>query len=432
MDGQFWRFAGFEYSPITGLRRDGVVIPIGPQARQLLELLLRSNGAVVSKAQIAAELWPGRPPSDDSIDRCAYLLRKPLREAGGGDVIATAYGRGLSLRAKIDVVDPEGHDRRPRPTMVDGRVAALWQTTFELAGARSREGLERAGRAVDEALATDPNSPEFLTLSADITISRAMRGFFEPAHARARIEADIGRALAAAPDYPPALAALGWAQAALSTTPHAGLALLDRALELDGGHHRARLYRGWSRAGETRLDDAVADLDAGLSVSPLDQALLGLRAWLDICAGAVADGERRARVGLDRRPGAIGLSTVAAIAACLLGRHAEAAEALESHLGAHPTDPILLAVMAYVQACGGRTAQAEETLAGLGQVSRAPSIHAAAALLAMGRDKEAGALLASKAAERCPYFVFAGHDPRLAGLRPEIERLKAATASGQG
>jgi transcriptional regulator HilA, main transcriptional regulator of SPI1 len=431
MSGQFWRFAGFEYSQVGGLQRDGAPVPIGPQARQLLELLLRSNGGVVSKAEIAASLWPGRPPSDDSIDRCAYLLRKPLREAGGGDVIATAYGRGLSLRARIELIDPEADSGRPRPASIDGRVAALWQTAYELSGHRTRDGFERAHRAVEDVLAIDPDSPEIRTFAADITIGRAMRGFIEPARARDMIEADAGRALEIAPDYPPALAALGWSRSTLSSTPDGGAELLDRAIDLDGRHSKARLYRGWARAGEERLDGAIADLDAGLEVSPLDQALLGVRAWLEICAGNVESGEKRARDGLERRPGAVGLAVVAAIAASLRGRHDEAIDVLETHLDTHPADPIVLSVLAYAQASAKKVAQASQTLAELDQTAWTPGIHAAAALLAMGRDEEAMRLLAARRAEGCPFLAFAAHDPRLAELRPQIARLGLA-AQGRG
>ncbi|HEY8160658.1 MAG TPA: winged helix-turn-helix domain-containing protein [Methylocystis sp.] len=97
------RFAGFTYSPRKGLWRGGVEIPLGPQARQLLELLLEADGGGVTRQEISARLWPNRPPSDASIDRCVYLLRKPLREAGFGDLVATTYGRGLSLRAEVEV-----------------------------------------------------------------------------------------------------------------------------------------------------------------------------------------------------------------------------------------------------------------------------------------------------------------------------------------
>lgn len=432
MRGHLWRFAGFEYSPMAGLKRDGQPIPIGPQARQLLELLLHSNGAVVSKAEIAAQLWPGRLPSDDSIDRCAYLLRKPLRDAGGGDVVATVYGRGLSLRARIEIVDPNAGASWSPASKIASRVSGLRQTAYELSGSHTCAGFESAQKAIEQALAADPDCPEIRTLSAEITIARAMRGFIGPARASEMIEANTDRALAFAPDYPPALAARGWARATLGGALQPGLDLLDRAIERDGFNAKARLYRGWARAGGERLEAAISDIDVGLDSSPLDQALLAIRAWMEVCSGNPAGGEKRAQDGLKRRPGAIGLVVVASIGASLLGRHREAISLLKDYLQSHPADPVILGAMAYAQAAAGMTAEARETFAELDKAAHVPSLHAAAALLAMGCADEATDLLALKSAEACPCFVFASQDPRLAELRPEIARLRSVRAQGQG
>jgi DNA-binding winged helix-turn-helix (wHTH) protein len=190
------RFAGFFYSAQTGLQRDGVQIHLGPQARQLLELLLESNGSVVSKADIASRLWPDRPPSDDSIDRCAYLLRKPLRQAGFGDLIATAYGRGLSLRAKVEPFAPESEPTLSFSQAVEGRTLDLWRTAYELAGTHSRDGYARAQSAIAAAVESGCESPAIWSLSADIAAGRVVRGHLRPAQAAAMIENDAGRALA--------------------------------------------------------------------------------------------------------------------------------------------------------------------------------------------------------------------------------------------
>lgn len=130
MNEQTWRFAGFTYSPQQGLSYGGDELKLGPQARQLLELLLEAKGGVVTRQEIGARLWKGRPASEESIDRCVYLLRKPLREAGFGDLVSTAYGRGLSLRATVEATS------QPMP-------------------ARSRPA---AGAVVSEASAADSSS----------------------------------------------------------------------------------------------------------------------------------------------------------------------------------------------------------------------------------------------------------------------------------
>lgn len=419
------RFAGFSYSAESGLQRDGEQIQLGPQARQLLELLLESEGGVVSKDAIAARLWPDRPASDDSIDRCAYLLRKPLREAGAGDLIATSYGRGLSLRAQIECLDPETAPRAVEPTP-NARILDLWQTAYELAGNRTREGFERAQIAIDAAAELDPNSAAIGSLAADIAAGRVIRGFLRPAAAAEMIENAAGRALAIAPDFVPALAVLGWARAVLLRRPEDGLALLDRAVALDPRYAKARSYRSWALVGLGQLDAALADAEEGLRASPLDQALLSLRAWETLCAGDVDASLRLAREGFEQRPDAGTLLLVNAIASGMQGRRDEAVAIARRAVTASPGDPFLMCVLASAQAAAGETRQAEETLAAATRddSAAAPTAFLAAPVLALGRRDEALALLARGQAEGCPWFSFAAFDPRLAPLRDEIARLK--------
>ncbi|WP_424363662.1 winged helix-turn-helix domain-containing protein [Methylocystis parvus] len=432
MSGSVWRFAGFEYSPQSGLWRDGAQLHLGPQARQLLELLLESRGGVVSKAEIAARLWPDRPPSDDSIDRCAYLLRKPLREAGYGDLIATAYGRGLSLRATIDFLDPDGVGAPATDRRVDGRTLDLWQTAYELAGKRTRDGYERAHSAIAAAGELDPSSPAVWSLSADIAAGRAIRGHLCPAEAAAMIERDAGRALALAPGFTAALAVLGWAQAALMGRTEDGLALMDRAVGEDPTYSKVRAYRGWVLARLDRLQEAIDDTEAGLRLSPHDQGLLIQRAWLELCMGNIAESVELAHKGLFLRPDGGWLRGVAAIAASLSGDHAAAEEAARQGLELVPEDPALFAVLAAVLARAGRNGEAADMLSaarGDGGGCAAPSLFTAAALLAMDQPEAALGEISRGRDAGCPWFAFAPHDPRLAPLRDEIRRLAATEAS---
>ncbi|WP_457797835.1 tetratricopeptide repeat protein [Methylocystis sp. S23] len=425
MSGLVWRFAGFDYSPQTGLRRDGLQIHLGPQARQLLELLLESKGGVVSKAEIASRLWPDRPPSDDSIDRCAYLLRRPLRMAGFGDLIATAYGRGLSLRASIEIVDPSKATAQPVEAGLDGRTLNLWKTAYELAGKRTRDGYERAQAAVAAAGELDPSSPAVWSLAADIAAGRAIRGLIHPAKAAAMIERDAGRALALAPGFAAALAVLGWERAALLGRLEDGLALMDQAVAQDPDYGKARAYRCWAYVGLGRLGEALQDAEAGLSVSPHDQGLLSLRAWLELCAGDLDAAAAQARRGLQLRPDGGWLRSVIAIAASLAGRHAEAEEAVRSGLRIIPDDPPLTAMLAYVLAAAGRAAEAEESLAAShdGGESAPPPLFMAAAHLALARTEDALRALERARDDGCPWLIFARFDPRLAPLRADIRRL---------
>lgn len=428
MSGSIRKFAGFVYNPQTGLQKDGVPIHLGPQARQLLELLLDANGAVVSKAEIASRLWPERPPSDDSIDRCAYLLRRPLRDAGFGDLIATYYGRGLSLRARVETVALDGSAPCGERAAPSARIFDLYRTAYELAGSRKRDGFERAEAAIEAAMPRDPDSPAIWSLSADLAVSRVLYGLMPPERAVTQIERTAGRALELAPDYAAALASLGWARAALRRLPEEGLAMLDRAVAQDPHYGTARVYRSWALAAQDRLEEAIEEIEAGLRASPLDQFPLGVRAWLRMCAGDLDGGGEQARRGLEIRPDGGWLWAVAAITASLRDRHDEAIEAARKGLDVLRDDPTLLAVLSYVLAAAGQKDEADGALvaASADDEVSPPPLFEAAAMLALGRRADAVEALARGRDMGCPWFVFFGHDPRLAPLRDDIARIRAA------
>ena len=430
MGGAVWRFGEFTYSALGGLQRDGAQIHLGPQARQLLEALLEARGAVVSKGDIAARLWPDRPASDDSIDRCAYLLRKPIREAGGGDLIATAYGRGLSLRADVETLSPEAEPAQGAEPSPSSRILELWQTAYELAGNRTRDGFARAQAAIAAAAELDPASPPIWALDADIAIGRAVRGFLSPSRAAEMIERAAGRALEISADYSPALAALGWSEGLMRRRRVEGLALLNRSVATDPHYAKARVYRAWLRADLGDLAEAIADINEGLRESPLDQALLSLQAWLTLCRG---DHERAAtlsRRGLELRPDAATLHLVLSIFDSLAGRHEAAVMAARRGVAASPGDPFVMSVLAYAEATAGRMAEAQETLASACSFDGVapPLSFLAAATLALGRPDEAVRQLTRARDEGCPWFAFVPYDPRLEPVRPDIAHIRAASA----
>ncbi len=432
MNGLVWRFSGFEYSQHGGLWKDGVQIPVGPQARQLLELLLECNGAVVSKAEISERLWPGRPVSDDSIDRCAYLLRKPLKAAGAGDRIATAYGRGLSLRALVETLDPESHKGRASECKVDCHTLDLWQTAHELAGSLTGDGFARAQDAVLAAGAQNEFSPALWSLSAHIAASRVTIGYLRPADGLEIIERDAGRALTLSPDFLPAVSVLGWARATLDARPEEGVEMLDRVVARDPFYSKALAHRSWARVGLSQLDGAIEDMDEALRVSPHDRTHLSMRAWLAFCAGDIDGSERLADDGLQVRPDAVGLHCVRAMAASLSGRHAEAETASRDGLQRAPDNPIAAAVLAYVLARAGRMEEAEATLSALcaDDALAPPQLFVSAAQLALGQADTAEGSLRGGLEEGCPWIAFAPFDPRLEPLRGHIDLMSRKADAG--
>ena len=67
-----------------------------PRIMQVLSLLARRRGSVVSRGELVAECWDGRAVGDDAINRCIQALRRLARMRGGYS-IRTVKGLGYRL-----------------------------------------------------------------------------------------------------------------------------------------------------------------------------------------------------------------------------------------------------------------------------------------------------------------------------------------------
>jgi DNA-binding winged helix-turn-helix (wHTH) protein/tetratricopeptide (TPR) repeat protein len=74
----------------------GNLVDVGPKVVETFAVLVRSEGRYVSKEAIAAEVWPNRGASDESVWRNISTLRKILLPECG-DVITTLSRRGYRL-----------------------------------------------------------------------------------------------------------------------------------------------------------------------------------------------------------------------------------------------------------------------------------------------------------------------------------------------
>lgn len=75
-------------------------LQLTPKEYRLLELLLRSNGSVLSRSKILENLWSfDEPPEEDAVKALVKRLRQKLKANGApDDFVATAYGMGYYLK----------------------------------------------------------------------------------------------------------------------------------------------------------------------------------------------------------------------------------------------------------------------------------------------------------------------------------------------
>jgi DNA-binding winged helix-turn-helix (wHTH) protein len=95
------------------LLADGVPVPIGGRAIDVLIALVEAGGQIVTKDEIVSRVWPGRFIEDNCLQFQISALRKAL--APDRDFIKTIHGRGYCFIADISAdAEPEVVAAPPR------------------------------------------------------------------------------------------------------------------------------------------------------------------------------------------------------------------------------------------------------------------------------------------------------------------------------
>jgi tetratricopeptide (TPR) repeat protein/DNA-binding winged helix-turn-helix (wHTH) protein len=102
------RDANLEVRPdLGGLRRDGEEIYLRPKTFQTLLFLLDQRHRVVSKDEIAAEIWPDAAVTDDTIVQCIVEIRKLLGDdAKQAKFVRTFAKSGYRFVGAVEAVEP--------------------------------------------------------------------------------------------------------------------------------------------------------------------------------------------------------------------------------------------------------------------------------------------------------------------------------------
>jgi predicted ATPase/DNA-binding winged helix-turn-helix (wHTH) protein len=90
------------------LRADGAAIPIGGRAFEIVEILVRAAGELVSKDEVMRHVWPGTNVEDNTIEVHISAIRKAL----GSDrkMLKTVTGRGYRLLGDWRIRHPVKQD----------------------------------------------------------------------------------------------------------------------------------------------------------------------------------------------------------------------------------------------------------------------------------------------------------------------------------
>jgi DNA-binding response OmpR family regulator len=113
------RFGPFELSASKrALRRDGVTLPLGSRAFDILVYLAERPGEIIGKKELIEHVWPNVTVDEGSLRVHVAAIRKALGDGQFGNrYIANVRGRGYSfIGPLIRLVDSTEHvSERPLP-----------------------------------------------------------------------------------------------------------------------------------------------------------------------------------------------------------------------------------------------------------------------------------------------------------------------------
>ena len=424
-------------------------VRLRPKTFDVLTMLVRHAGQVVSKQRLIEAVWGDVAVTDDSLVQCLVEIRRALGD--GHFAIRTVRGRGCLLDGEVTAVSPAsecGHLPAPdavaptAPPVVAPRTPRRW--AFGAVGAGALLSVLAAvaafgprWRQPDAPALQDSMSVEARSeLDAGLGLLRISRAQTDLQQARER----FARAIALDPAYAAAHAALGnvlvmqsgfGVQPALELLPLAGAAAEQsyrRAVALDPSA-QFNVVDAHLLVGIGRLEDAVAESDRLLAIDPASPVRLASNCIVKYLArrhaAALAACDRSVQVD----------STYSnshfwrALVLTEVGRHEEAMQAALTTRRTVAFSPTW--VVGYLHARAGRLAEAREVLRAVqarALTTDVPPVEMAFLLATVGERAQALDWLARAHRHNGPWTELLAVHPAADPLRAE-PRFRALLAA---
>ena len=110
-----YRVGRFVLRPFRQLLDGGIPVLIGRKALDLLSVLAKAEGALVTKDELMATVWPKAIVEDNAIQVHIAALRKVLGTDAG--LLSTVHGLGYRLAAAPAISSPRPRSEAPPDTM---------------------------------------------------------------------------------------------------------------------------------------------------------------------------------------------------------------------------------------------------------------------------------------------------------------------------
>lgn len=177
-----WRFGGFVLDERKReLSLDGRNIALEPKPLNMLMLMLRHPGELITKNDLMEALWTGRIVTDAVLTNCATKLRNALAEHPQGAALRNVHGYGYRLDA-APVLEEEQPSPGLAPKLSEG-LAVPQREHWRLEQRLGQSGETWRARHLatgDERVFKFATTPrELSALKREVTLYRLLRQSFE-------------------------------------------------------------------------------------------------------------------------------------------------------------------------------------------------------------------------------------------------------------
>ena len=385
----------------------------------MLALLLRARNGLVSKDDIASEVWGGADVADQSLARCVYILRRALEPYAGDQVIRTVYGSGWRLVLPVQRVDVLTQRTLLVPdTSASPQTLDLWRLGHEQMGRRSRQEVERAIATLQAAEQSDPQGTAIPLTIASRRIGQTIRGHAPPLEVAVLVKEPLERVLRIVPDHPLGIAIRGWFDALIGRQFASVLSSLDQSVKLQPQDCLIRYCRSWVRAWAGQFDGAIDDAAYAVSHAPSERGYIALYAIMLCFCGRMDEAALYMEKMRVQRPEIDLLHALIAGVLAVQERFAEAVIAGHEAVATCNGDVVPMVCLAYAQAAAGDQVSARKTMAAI-EVGNGPRVGQglmASVWLRLGEDDRARSAMRSADIACDPWFLLLRHSPRLQSL----------------
>jgi DNA-binding winged helix-turn-helix (wHTH) protein/Tfp pilus assembly protein PilF len=406
LEGQVFEFGDFVLAPRERLLlRNGGPVALTGKAFDVLCLLVRRHGHLVSKEELLDGVWRGVVVEEVNLTVSVSAIRKVLQ----APMIETVSGHGYRFTAPVRGADTLASDA--------WRAYLLGRNAW---GMRSESGLRSAIDHFRSALEIDPHLALAESGLADSYATLGYLSHLAPGDAFPAARQHAERALAMDPSLTEAHASLGFVKLYFDWDWNGAESSFLRAITLDPENAVAHQWYSVFLLAAGRLDDSLVEIHAAHRREPLSPAIntdLGFNHYY----------EGRYQEAVKQLDFTLSLRSDYAPARLWLGRSLQELRRYQDALDEYarvealvPDWPVVLAARGFVAAAAGRRDEAIERRERLNVLStqRYVTPYAVALLeLAIGRKDAAFDWLDRTFLDRSNWLVWLRLDPRWAALR---------------